>query len=995
MERIKNVGAILCLLLLVFANQAFAQSKTAAEVRGTVLDQQGAAVVGATVTFANVLTGISQKVTTNNAGLYDAPAVPLGKYNITFEKEGFSRFERTGIDLDIETITINATLQVGSIKESITVTGEASMVETDSPQGTTTVSGTAVQDTTNVGRSWLTLLELIPGVSPGGNGQVLGGGNNSVNGEGVYQNEWQLDGAHTGATDTPQPPGSNVPLDSIEEVKVLTSNFGAEYGNGLAVVNVVTKSGTNDWHGSLYEYTASDKWNALNYFATTRTPSHWNLYGATLGGPIRRNKAFFYVAIQKNPSVSSWPVQSGTPTDAMRNGDFSDPSLGGASPIYDPSTISCTSATPPVCSETPFAYNGVLNTINPARIDPVAKAIMQFLPEPNHAPMLSGTPAGSDNYWWTAVDPSYSTNYNFKVDYNINAGNRLSATFFDNPSSVYNPNFPTATSAGSWVAKSWIVALADVWTFSPQVVGEFRANAGPTRGNGIPVSEGKGYPSQVGVVNAAGNVFPDISIGGISGLGLGSIGCGCGIAANSDDEGAAALSGKVTWVKGKHILKFGGEFDRWYDDIGWPTQMAGDYSFSGLFTQNVANPTGTTGNGTGLGWADYLLGIPNSWWVNVNPVAGGRMFNVGAFAQDEYKIRPNLTLTAGLRWMIQSGWKESEDRLADFDPTLTNPSPYPGSTQTLGAIWYAPQGGRRSLEDPHYGVLAPRIGFAWVPFHDWSIRGGYGIYDEAWSGGTYYPGNNRWIGWGHFGYSPATTIITPYMTLSPPSSTGNAPPYGWNGQVGAPPITIPAAAYRTPDLVNGSGIYYAPRNTPIAYVEQYRLDLQHEIKGSILMDVAYVGNSGHHYPGVRDMNQIPQAMLGTTNCTYLSDLQLCRPYPQYQSINAILSEEFGNYNALQVTFRKQFANGLTFLTNYTWSHVMDTLTVGQGTAYVPAPWQNAYDPRADYGAGAGDQRQVLNGNVIYALPFGKGKPLLNQGGPLNYVVVTCPQLSFT
>jgi len=949
MERIKNVGALVCLLLFVFANQAFAQSRTAAEVRGTVLDQQGAAVTGATVTITNVLTGVSQKFTTNSDGLYDAPSVPPGKYTISFEKVGFARFERSGIDLDLETITINATLQVGSIHESITVTGEASMVETDTPQGSTTVTSKAIADTPNVGHSWITLLELMPGVSGGGSGQGTGGWYASVNGEGNLQNEWQVDGAHSMLTDGDQP-SVPAPLDSIEEVKMLTSNFGAEYGNGLAVVDVVTKSGTNNWHGSLFEYVQNDKLNALNYFATTRTPYHWNEFGGTLGGPILHNKAFFYFAVQANPVISSYPAFSNTPTGAMRSGDFSDPSLPT---IYDPATLSCNTANPPVCTEQPFPGN----TIPANRIDPVAGNILTYFPQANHASQIPGSTEGTHNYFWTASNPSHNDNYNLKIDYNINSGNRLTAALMLNPNGYTAPFFPCAIDCGIWKETAQQAQLTDVWTFSPHLVGEFRFLMNHAQGTTTPITQGKGIPAQLGLLNPAGNVFPNISVDGVSGESVGPI-----WPLATDAESTGVVSGKVTWVKGKHILKFGGEFDRWYDNIGWPMSQEGAFDFSGTFSRNPANP-----NSTGLGWADFLLGLPDSWGVGFGPETAGRMWTGAAFAQDEYKIRPNLTLTLGVRYSIQTGWREAQDRLADFDPTLYNPG-----SQSLGAIWYAPQGGRHALQNTIWNNFNPRVGFAWVPLRNWSVRGGYGIYNEAWGGLNYF--GNRALGWGVTGFEQSTDMMTPIFTLSPGEITGL--PQG-------PPVpTILSAGTRTPDALNGQGVTYYLRKTPIAYVEQYRFDVQHEVKGDILIDVAYVGNSGHHYANARDMNQVPEALLAAPNC--VTNEQICRPYPQYASISAFKNNDFSNYNGLQVSFRKEFASGVTFLTNYTWSKAMDTMTVS-GTQASPSVWQNAYDVRADYGPASGDQRQMLNGNVVYALPFGQGKRFLNQGGLLNAV----------
>jgi outer membrane receptor protein involved in Fe transport len=926
-----QVTLVIIVSLLFCTYQAAGQSRQAAEVRGTVIDRTGAVVPGVTVTLTNVLMGTRQQVTTDASGLYDAPWVRTGEYTISFEKRGFTRFTRTGIVLQLETVTIDATLEVGSATEVVTVTANAALIQTETPEASFTLTAKAVIETPNVGRSWDNLLALVPGVN-GAGGQQATGQAAGVNGMGGNQYAWQIDGGNSMFPTSQNADLLIPPLDAIDEVKLTTSNFGAEYGGGLAVFNVSTKSGTNQWHGTLFEYVQNDFLDARNYFNTPATgpkaPLRWNEFGGTVGGPIRRNKLFFFFSYQRNPTKSYVPGFALVPTDVMRNISGNGYDFSGLNPIFDPATTQCSGGS---CTRQQFPGN----VIPANRVDPVGLAILQSFPRPNRTPDANG-----NNYYYSSgLFNNKTQSINGKVDYDLSSNNRLSASMMHVTYKQLNDYTPfCAIDCDYWNALEYQGQLTDVWTFRPRVVGEFRLAVNHVYGNVVVPTLGQGFPAKLGLKNPGSDIFPSITVSGTIGDSLGS----GGVPQAIDAETAIVPAATLTWVRGKHILKFGGEFDRWQSNGGWPLANEGNFNFNGQFTADPS-PAATS---AGEGFADLLLGLPNQWSVAWAPETGGRSWSGQSFVQDEYKIRKNLTLTAGVRWVAQSGWTEVENRVSNFDPKLVNPA-----TNTLGAIRW---GG--AVQNTIWDFFAPRVGFAWSPGSHWSVRGGYGLYNMTW--GAYAFGGNMGTGWGASGALLSPDLVTPIFTLSQ----------------GPPPPTYLTNATRTPDALNGTGVAYYPAHTPMPYSQQYRFAIQHEFRGGVVAEAAYVANRGLHLPFSRDMNQVPAALLGSGR----------QPYPQYTSINAFLDRDYSRYNALQTTLQKNFANGLLFSANYTWSHALDTMTINawQGLAAV---WQNANDLRAEYGNSSADMRHTFSGNVVYELPFGRGKRFMNRGGLLNGV----------
>jgi hypothetical protein len=937
------------LLALPFTS-LLAQNRNTGEIRGTITDSSGARAAGARVVVTNTDTGITTTLVAGEGGSYDAPLLEPGPYSIEFSKEGFKKFVRQGITLHVEVIAVDAVLKVGSINESVTVTADVPLVQTETSERSAVFVEKTVNDLPNVGRNWFDILGQLPGVNPGGS-QDASGQSVGVNGAAPWQENFLTDGG-VNTLPVSQNPGTQTPLDDIAEVDMSTSNFSAEYGSGVAVFNVITKSGTNRFHGSLYEFWQNDILEARNYFAQSTTPLRWNMYGGTIGGPIRRNKAFFFFSYQSNPSISDSPTFYTFPTAAMKAGDFSDPSL----PIlYDPKTGNPDGTGRMQFSDpsrgTPGNPQG-LNIVPLNRFDPVAAKIQAYFPLPN----LPGT---GNNYYYVARNTSTGQTYNAKIDYNLSASNSLSGSLTLTPGSSFSPS-PTCPIAsgstsgcGSSSGNDPQVSMTDAWTFSPKLINEARVSFLRQYGVWSSLDQGHGFAAKIGLPNPPADTFPNIGIGGVGSTSIGG-GLNAVLGFNS-----FMYSDSVTWIKGKHAFKFGGEFNRWQDNQEWSNIDSGDYDFSGVFTQNPADPNPPVGSG----YADFLLGLPDSWGVAMQPLTGLRAWNVHAFAQDDYKMTPHLTLNLGVRYVRQAGWSEVENRIGNFDPTLLNPA-----TGNLGAMCFAGQtfGGHQCprAQQQTRGSFQPRVGFAWSPKDTWSIRGGYGIFDIMQGANNYTTGFA--YGWSIQGSITSPDNLTPVFPLS------QGPPPG--------SIIYPSAAARTPDSFNGQGVSYLPYHTPVPYVQQWQFGIQHQIPGHIGLDAAYVGSRGVHLLFGRNINQVPAALLGP------NDFPNSMPYPQFPGgIGANLYDGISTYHSLQLSARTVVSHGVSFRVNFTLAKALDENTSPgwSGNTITNQSYQNAYDPRANYGLASFDVPRLLNGNVVYELPFGQGKTLLDRGGLLN------------
>lgn len=939
---------------------AFAQNSSTGEIRGTVTDPSNAVVPSATVLLTNIDTGVTAQFETNKEGIYDTVSTPPGHYRIDFSKPGFNLLQRGPITLTVNTVTVNARLNVGSVEQTVVVNADASLLKTETSDQGTTLDAKTMQQLPQVGQSWENFAILLPGTTgtpSSGDGAANPGIGVSINGTLPYSSSFLSDGA---SVTLPQSANTDTnTFETVSEVNIETSTFSAQYGIGGAVFNQITKSGTNAFHGAAYEYLQNNAFDARSYFDDPNTeipPLHVHVFGGSIGGPILKNKMFFYFNTEKTISNTSFDNFVTVPTLAERGGDFSavlgGPALDGngnqqinpcdgtvilTNQIFDQSTLTTVNGQP--CRRA-FAGNKILN------IDPVANGLQAYYPSPN-------LPGLSNNYFRvTPVQNPYLTFYG-RFDYDINSKNRITfaATSRDNKA-LYQNELPCPINCQFDDVADHVFLVSDTWTISSTFVNEFRFGFNRQGNWFTPSTLGQGIPQKVGLQYAKADILPDISISGGVGSccdGLYNSGNYIGVG-NSFDP-----SDVVTLVRGKHVIHFGGEVLRYQNNsVSYGNVQAGEFNFNGVYTQ--ATPSAV---GSGFGYADFLLGEVQGWSANNQPLSGARQVSPQVFVQDDYKIRSNLTLNLGLRYQIQSGWSEVHGYEGTFDPTVFNTA-----SQSLGAMWFVGDNGRTQLQKNVYDIFLPRLGFSYSPKANTVVRGGFGIYSYNWSADAY---NSNAVGFGSNSYGSAsdqTNGITPIVSLS---GTGANLPY--------------LKASTSSSAYNGQGVNYVPYHTPVAESYQYSFGIQHQLPQQIVLNVSYVGSHGVHLSFPHDINQVPESKLSQ------NDDPSGRPYPQFEGISGDTYNSISNYNSLQVQAEKRLASGWSLNANYTWSHFLnDQDSAGWGGHGGTQNYQNGFDPQANYGPSNYDVRNSFKGSVVYELPFGKKRQFLNQNTAVDAVV---------
>jgi outer membrane receptor protein involved in Fe transport len=921
---------ILILLLAVVAagaHYAQAQNANAGEIKGTVTDTTGAVIPGVAVTILNVQTGVAIHTTTDADGLYDVPSVPTGEYSLSFGKQGFSSAVRKGITLHVETIAINATLKVGATTQRVVVTAAAPLLQTESSGQSMTFNTKQVKDAPIVGGIWYNeLTNELPGVN-GGGGQAASGQGIGVNGTEGYSGTFLIEGSIATEPRDSNASDNYPPIDAISEVNVQTSNFGAQYGSGVANFNVMLKSGTNRFHGSAFEFSQNSALNARYYFnrpPSPVAPLRWNEFGGSIGGPILKNKLFFFFTYQDNPATSSStyfatvPTRGANGTTNMEAGCF-------------PTTV-----TDPTTGQ-PYPGNCISSGF-----DPVALKIQKYFPAPN-------LPGYLNNYSVVQTNPSTSQWYVGKVDYTPSDRQHISGSYMIYPISLVN-SVDAFCSLGFDCTKGHNynedAQITDVWTINSHVVNDAHIGGVRELDKYIPPTYDKGYPTTIGLEptygsDAPGNIFPGISIS--NGGGIGAISINGGVHAKLAD-GSIVASDVLTLIKGRHTLKMGGEYDRSYQNYtSWGDVSSGNFAFDGV--------------STGVPYADFLLGEVYGWYVYEYAETGARSRSGAAFLQDNYQATSHLAINIGLRYQFQGGWSEVHNRWGTFNPDIVNSGQY-APPNTLGAMSYGGQDGRKDIQDS-VNEWAPRVGLSWSPIPNWAFRASYGITDQPWA-------------------------VDPYSAaygvgLNPQGSKGYGSSAAFLLKNGPGPgaVIYPKLSDLSNSQFNYQNVSYYPRHRPITYYQEALLSVQHELPGQMLVDVSYVFTKGTHMGFSRDINQVPRKdMTQYTNC-----YNAPTAYPLFCSIDAVLFDGYSNYNALQFRVQKRYSNGLSFIFNYAYSKTMDTGTGSGNNAGVDV-WQNAFNVAANYGLSTLDTKNMINGSVTYELPFGRGK-LVNLHGFAN------------
>ncbi len=926
-QYIKKITPYVLGTLLLVAPFLQGQNSNTGEIKGTITDTSNAVVPGATVTIMNVGTGVKTVTATNTDGIYDVPFVPTGEYTITFTKPGFRDDVRKGVTLHLQTIAINASLRVGTASQEIVVTADSPLLQTEDSSQNMDFDAKAVQNAPVVGGVWYNeLTNELPGVNGGGSQDASGQGI-GVDGTQGYSGVFLIEGSTATEPRDSNASDNYPPVDAIGEVNVQTSNFGAEYSGGVATFNVLLKSGTNRFHGSAFEFMQSDALEARNYFnpaPTPKAPLTWNEFGGGVGGPIIKDKLFFYFTYQTNPNTSSAvyittvPTQGQNGTTNMDKGCF-------PTAVTDPSTGK------------PYAGNCISSGF-----DPVATSIQKYFPAPN----LVGPNPYVNNYSIVQTNPTSAQWYVGKVDYAPSESHHLTASYLLLPISLVN-SVDAFCSLGFDCTKGNNYnedgQISDAWTLNSKLVNEARIGGVRELDKYIPPTFDKGYPTTIGIepaygTNAPGNIFPSIKID--NGGNIGQIGLNGGVHALLAD-GSLVESDVFTLIEGRHMIKIGGEFDKSYQNYtSWGDVSSGNFEFNGV--------------STGVPYADFLLGEVYGWYVYDYAETGARSKDAAAFIQDNYQVNKHLAVNVGLRYQFQGGWGEVKNRWGTFNPNVVNTGQY-APPNTLGAMSYGGQNGRKNIQDS-VNEWAPRIGLSWSPLQKWAFRASYGITDVPWSVDPYSAAYGVGLNpQGSLGYGNSAAFLL---------KNGPAP-----GSV-----LYPSLSNLSNSQFNYKNVSYYPQHRPITYYQEALLSVQHEIPGQILLDASYVYTRGTHLGFSRDINQVPQsAMTGTTNC-----YNAPTAYPLFCSIDGVLFDGYSNYNALQLRAEKRFSHGLSFIFNYAYSKTMDTGT-GSGNSEGVDVWQNAFDIKANYGLSTLDVKNTINGSATYQLPFGHAQSIKLHG----------------
>ena len=965
---------------LVAPVAAFSQATNSGDIRGVVTDPTGAVIPGTTVTVTNVNTGVTKVLTTNQDGLYDTSSIVVGTYSVTFERPGFGKFERSRISLPVGTSTVNAVLDVGQTTTEVVVNTDIPLLETESGAQQTTLEARSMQALPNVGQDWQNFAILIPG-SSGVAGNVNPQQEISANGNLPYNNILS-DGASV-TLGTSANADVNV-FETVQEVQISTSAFSAQYGIGGIIFNQISKGGTGQFHGSAYEYFQSSQFNANSYQFGGQVQAlpflRYNNFGASIGGPIAiphtglRKKAFFYFDYDQIINHGATNATNDIPSVDVLNGNFS----GTKEVIYDPTTqvIGHDSKGNAYPIRQSFLSEYGSNSIPSNLFDKVAANFVKFFPTPTsylagghfqQGTLNTGLGIYQHNFYASVPVQNPEKRYFGRIDYDINAKNRLtfSLTQGDTPASIPATLAFSPVGATSQDVSRLNMQVTDVYNISSHLINEARFGFTYQGNFFADATLGQNYPAKLGWQFAKANEIPGVqfrrnySYAWIQPSGNQFI----------YKENVFDPSDVVTLIKGKHVLHFGGEVGIYRND-NTPYQAIdpGTFQFNGVYTEQwtldaagVASPNG----GTGAEFADLLLGDAENWTAHNYTEYGARLKNPQVFIQDDYKVRPNLTLNLGLRYQVRLGISEVKGNVGTYDPTVINPA-----NNTPGAFWYGAThaNGRNNLQDNKYTTVLPRVGFSYLPHPNMTIRGGFGMYaynlslDTYGSGGGISALGNVSAFSGN--YNDPTSGVVPGIIFSGP---------GTENLTGAPlPFVTPGTS---PTRFNGQTVQYVQYHTPDPEIYQYNLGIQQSLGSNTVFNLSYVGSHGFHLNFQTDINQIPTALLSLNDGG-------ARPNQNYNQILGSTNNTISNYNSLQAEINRRLSRGVSFDFSYTWSHFMDDQdSSGFGSRSGPISQQYA-DAPSNYSNSNFDVRNALKGRIVYEVPIGHGRQFFNH----NYLV---------
>jgi hypothetical protein len=957
-----RLGCVARLLILMISAALVVWAQTQGQITGVVTDPSGAVVAGATVTVTNPQTNFTRQVVTNTAGNYVFPSLQPGVYNVKAEMQGFQTEIRNGVELQVEQVArLDFQLRVGAIAETVEVTGGAPLLTTESATVGTVIDNQRIVDLPLNGRNFVQLIALSPNVSAnfvssGGQANSRQGGDRttqeiSVAGSRREFNSYTLDGVEN--TD----PNFNTyvflpSIDALQEFKVQTGVYSAEFGRRVAQINVSTKSGTNEYHGAVFDFIRNNDLDARPFGFTTTVPVSapfkWNQYGFTLGGPIwipkiynGKSRIFFMSNYEgfklRNQTQSVYT----TFPDAFRKGDFSQALPGKV--VKDPTN-----------GNQPF-----LNNIIPiSRLDPFAIKLLQFYPSPN----IPNAPNGGLSNNYLALDNNVTNKDQFtqRIDFVESAKSSWFGRFSWQDENAINPAlYLNGTNLVSNVKQAM---LSNTRTFSPNWVNEFRFGySGFYNNYARELANRRDVVKELGLPNLLSDPIPPA-------WGIPSIGMSDGFSGWGDNtEGPYTIWDhtfqwveNVSWTHGAHSIKFGADLRRTrFNETG--NQFArGSYNF-----QNQA---------TGYTPSDYMLGyVYQSADAAALAIVQYRQTSMAYYFDDSWKVRPNLTIDYGLRYEYVPPWADKGDSLVNvwFPDNLSAlqmpnaPQPHPcfvrigsGDFYSATAIRFDPRicttrdgrlGGRLVNDDKTN--FAPRLGIAWSPTPKWTIRAGAGIFYTQDTGNPVFDMARNLSG----RVQNTANTTTHDLTFENPFTLGSNV-----CGVPSPPFVCVTAPF-----VLGNDYY---RRTP--YVEQYELNIQRQLSNNTVLEAGYLGNQGHRLERIMYVDQ-PVPGPGA-----VADRE---PWPEFGIIQEVSGIVNSNYNSLTGKLTRRMSSGLTYLIGYTFSKSIDDGSGKRVLGTDNLQPQNTYCISCERGLSIFNQKHRFVSSVLYEVPFGRGRKYLSRG----------------
>jgi hypothetical protein len=991
--------SIFCALL--FAGATWCQSYLGG-VRGTVIDGSGKSIGEVKVTLVDEAGG-EQRATISTAEGFSFSQVVPATYTVVAEAPGFKRFERKHVIVATqETVSLDLKMEIGSVSESVEVTAEVSLIDTSNASQGQVLDRQQLVDLPNLGRNPFMMSKLAQNVTPVGDPHYnrmedqSGSSQISIAGGPVRGNNYLLDGIPI--TDAANRAIIIPTLEAVEQVKVQSNTYDAEMARtGGGMFNTYLKSGTNEYHGSLFGTMRQTSWAANNFFnnaAGIPLPQQPNrTFGASFGGAVRipklyngRNRTFFWLAWEGYDDTQSNSSQFTTPTALERVGDFSQSRTpGGAlNVIYDPKSTVCVGST---CTRQPFAGN----IIPSGQLNPVGLAIAATYVQPQTTSAYYGAP----NLTQAALLPARASQKTAKLDHEVTKWWRASLSYLRYFSlEPGNKWFNTVSSPDQWLLQRRVdtTQFNNILTISPTTVLTVRYGFNRFPNYGYQVSQGfnlasLGFdPSYVAAI--ASPTFPNVTMTSQYNLGT-----------NNNFyyvHHSKNFSTGLSKYQGRHNFKGGFDYRRIHDDGNDFANSAGAFTFNGVFTRSTPL---TAVSGTGADLADMLLGVPSAGTGYIPTKLYEYADYYGAYFQDDIRITKSLTVNVGMRWEREYGLQEKNNSMVvGFDTKTVNPlAANVTGILPKGVIEFAGVNGNSiHVSNPNLNKLAPRIGLAWQVAPKTTIRGGYGMFwaPQFAIGTPYNPP----------GYTATSTYVasndgnaTPANSLSNPFPGGLARPTG--NALG--------------DLTGiGQTLSIIDQNARSPRVQQYSFDIQRELPFGVAMEVGYVGSHSTHLTQATaniNINALNPALLsqgaaltatvanpffnkggaGVIGAATVSQVQLLLPYPTFSTINLQYNDSsHARYDSLVVKAQKRMSMGFTMLSTLTWSRNHDASSGGAGNflnAGNSGP-QNPYDMASEYSLANVDSPLRWSTGFTYELPFGKGKKMLSTGKALDYAV---------